>query len=299
MQRIIVMTGGTSGLGRVAANRFVEEGMSVFAAVRNTPLKGTQGIVANLTRLADVRALAQEVTIRLEGCFIDALVLNAGGYGNGRTPEGYDGTFVLNYLSHFLLISLLWERIAENGCIVLTTSGTHDPAEQSLAPAPRHANAEWLARPELDPERDPSPRTAAARAYAAAKLCVVLHARALASREEIRRRGIQVLAYDPGPTPGTGLARFQPAPVRVLWEQFPGVVRWLLRAKANTVEDAGNTLARLALREIPLPDGAIYAALRRGRLTSPSLSVYARRDDLMEALERDSATLIAPTTILS
>jgi hypothetical protein len=65
------------------------------------------------------------------------------------------------------------------------------------------------------------------------------------------------------------------------------------------VEDAGNTLARLALREIPLPDGAIYAALRRGRLTSPSLSVYARRDDLMEALERDSATLIAPTTILS
>ena len=296
MQQTVVMTGGTSGLGRVAANRFVEKGMTVLAAVRSAPPTGVHGIVADLTRLADVRVFAEEVTTRLEGRLIDTLVLNAGGYGNVRTPEGYDGTFVLNYLSHFLLTSLLWERIGDNGRILLTTSGTHDPAEKSLAPTPRHANADWLARPEQDPERDDAPRTAAARAYAAAKLCVVLHARALAEREETRRRGIRVLAYDPGPTPGTGLVRSQPAPVRWLWERFPGVVRWLLREKANTVEDAGNTLADLALGEIPIPDGAVYAALRRGLLVWPPLSVHARRDDLMEALERDSATLIAPAT---
>jgi hypothetical protein len=35
-----------------------------------------------------------------------------------------------------------------------------------------------------------------------------------------------------------------------------------------------------------------HAALRRGRLTWPELSMLARRDDLMAALWRDSASLL-------
>lgn len=51
--------------------------------------------------------------------------------------------------------------------MVFTSSGTYDLAERTVIPPPRHANASWLARPELDPDLDKSARTAAARAYAA------------------------------------------------------------------------------------------------------------------------------------
>jgi NAD(P)-dependent dehydrogenase (short-subunit alcohol dehydrogenase family) len=284
------MTGGTSGLGAVAANRLVRAGASVILGARGPAPAGTRVIPLDLVKLDDVRAFASKVGQGLGGRTIDALVLNAGGYGRGRTTEGYDGTFVLNHLAHYLLVRLLWPRIGDGGRVVLTTSGTHDPAEGSLVPPPRHANALWLAKPELDAGLDPKPRTAAARAYASAKLCVVLHARALAARDDTHARGIQVIAYDPGPTPGTGLARSLPGPVRFLWESLPGLLRLLMR-KANTMADAGGTLADLALGNARLPAGHLYTALRRGKLTWPQLSELARRDELMSALWRDSGEL--------
>jgi NAD(P)-dependent dehydrogenase (short-subunit alcohol dehydrogenase family) len=222
---------------------------------------------------------------------IDALVLNAGGYARGRTIEGFDATFVLNHLAHYLLIRLLWTHISDGGAMVLTTSGTHDPAERTAVPPPRHANANWLARPELDPDRDRAARAAAGRAYSSSKLCVVLTARALRVRADTDTRRIHVVAYDPGPTPGTGLVRDQGTLVRFVWKRLATPLRLLLR-KANTVEAAGETLAALALGTIRPPDGRVYAALRRGLLTWPALSELARRDDLMNALWRDSADLV-------
>lgn len=288
------MTGGTSGLGRVAAQRLVATGATVLMAARGEAPPGVAPIAADLSRLGDVRVFADRVEALLDGRSIDALVLNAGGLVAGRTPEGYDAVFVLNYLAHYLLIERLWARISPGGRIVATTSGTHDPAERAMAPSPRHANALWLARPELDPDLDRAPRIAAGRAYASAKLCVVLHARALAARPEAGERRIVALAYDPGPTPGTGLGREFPAPMRILWQRFPSLLRWILRRKANTIEDAGNALADLVLGVPAVPDGAVYAALRAGRLTWPPLSIHARRDDLMHTLEADSARLVAP-----
>lgn len=283
---ILVMTGGSSGLGRVAAQRLLEAGATLWVAGRSAPPEGAVWLEADLSSLAGAEALAAQVRERAEGRRVQALVLNAGGFAAGRSPEGYDRVFVLNYLAHYLLVERLWDLLAEGGRVLLTTSGTHDPAEGSRVPAPKHANARRLAQPELDPERDEDPRTAASRAYAAAKLCVVLRARALAAREDAR--GLKVLAYDPGPTPGTGLARGLPAPMRLLWMRL----RWLMRDKANTVEDAGEALARLALGQVSAPEGGVYVALRRGALTWPALSVHARQDGLVEALEVDSAGLV-------
>ena len=42
------------------------------------------------------------------------------------------------------------------------------------------------------------------------------------------------------------------------------------------------------------PDGRMYAALRRGRLTWPDPSDLARRDDLAQALWNDGARLVGP-----
>jgi NAD(P)-dependent dehydrogenase (short-subunit alcohol dehydrogenase family) len=288
---MIVMTGGTSGLGAVAARRFADAHVDLLLGARGGGPYVAPALPLDLTSLDDVRAFATKVEDALGTTTIQALVLNAGGYARGRTAEGYDATFVLNHLAHYLLIRRLWSQIRDGGTVLLTTSGTHDPAERTMIPPPCHANAIWLARPELDPHRDRAPRKSAARAYASAKLCVVLTARALDARCDARDRGITVLAYDPGPTPGTGLVREQSAFIRFVWGSLATPLRLVMR-KANSIEDAGGTLAGLVLGTTSRAEGRVYAALRRGQLTWPELSVLARRDDLVEALWRDSAALV-------
>jgi NAD(P)-dependent dehydrogenase (short-subunit alcohol dehydrogenase family) len=288
---MIVMTGGTSGLGAVAAKRLTDAHSDLLLGARGDGPYVAPALPLDLTSLDDVRAFATRVEDVLGATTIQALVLNGGGYARGRTAEGYDATFVLNHLAHYLLVRCLWSRIRDGGTVVLTTSGTHDPAEHTMMPPPHHANALWLAKPEFDPHRDPAPRTAAGRAYASAKLCVVLTARALDARCDARDRGITVLAYDPGPTPGTGLVREQGAFIRFVWESLATPLRLVMR-KANSIEEAGGTLAGLVLGTAPRVEGRVYAALRRGQLTWPELSALARRDDVMEALWRDSAALV-------
>ena len=51
-------------------------------------------------------------------------------------------------------------------------------------------------------------------------------------------------------------------------------------------------MAELALGTARPPAGRTYATLRRGHLTWPDPSTLALREDLMQALWRDSATLV-------
>lgn len=76
----------------------------------------------------------------------------------------------------------------------------------SLA-TPRHANAALLAHPDQDPDRHRQAKEAGEHAYTASKLCAVLTACTLHAHPETHKRGIAVIAYDPGQVFGTGLAR--------------------------------------------------------------------------------------------
>ena len=58
----------------------------------------------------------------------------------------------------------------------------------------------------------------------------------------------------------------------------------------DRLADAGGALAALAT-EAPLPDGAVYAALRKARITWPAPSTLAQDDGVMQALWADSAAL--------
>jgi NAD(P)-dependent dehydrogenase (short-subunit alcohol dehydrogenase family) len=203
----IVMTGGTSGLGQVAANRLLATPSTrLLLGARRPGPPAAETIPLDLAYLDNVRSFAAAVGGRLDAIPIDALVLNAGRSGDaaGRTADGFETTFVVNHLAHYLLLRLLLPRLADHARIVLTTSGTHDPAQRAPLPPPRHADAQLLAHPELDPDRDRQPRTASGRAYTASKLCVVLAARALAAQPEARARQFTVVAYDPGRTPAPG-----------------------------------------------------------------------------------------------
>jgi NAD(P)-dependent dehydrogenase (short-subunit alcohol dehydrogenase family) len=291
----IVMTGGTSGLGAVAVKRLARSpGATVHLGARRPGPRSARTFGLDLARLEDVRGFAAVVGAQVAAGGIDGLVLNAGAtfpHADGHTPDGFETTFAVNHLAHYLMLRLLLPRLNPGAAVVMTSSGTHDPAQCTVIPPPRHADARLLAHPDRDPDRDRAPRVAGGRAYSSSKLCVVLTARTLASRPEARDRGLTVVAYDPGPTPGTELLRGAGLLVRGTWRWLALPLRWILRG-ANTPRAAGVTLAGLALAETRPPPGRIYAALRRGRLTWPDPSVLARRDDLAQALWNESAALV-------
>jgi NAD(P)-dependent dehydrogenase (short-subunit alcohol dehydrogenase family) len=298
--KTIVMTGGTSGLGEVAARAFARsaENRLILGSRGRVPDGITslpadvEALPLDLTSLDEVRSFAAEVAARVDR--IDALVLNAGlvrADVDARTVDGFEQTFAVNHLAHYLLVRLLLDRLAEGARVVQTTSGTHDPAERSGFPPPRHADARLLANPERDPDLDGNSRTAGRHAYTSSKLCAVLTARALTARPDAVARGLTAIAYCPGQVGGTGLVRDQGRAVRVMWRLLGTPMRRLV-PRFNSRDAAGGLLADLALGTVRPPAGHVYVALRRGRVTSPGLSELAARDDLAAGLWQDSATLV-------
>ncbi|WJV50501.1 SDR family NAD(P)-dependent oxidoreductase [Streptomyces flavofungini] len=294
-----VMTGGSSGFGAIAAARLARsDGARLVVGARRTAAVG-ESIPLDLTELDSVRAFAAAVRERLGNTPVDALVLNAGVVrpdAAGRTADGFETTFAVNHLAQYLVLRLLLHDLADGATVVLTTSGTHDPATKASLQPPRHADAELLAHPDRDPGLDPRPRKAGQHAYTASKLCVVLTARALSGRPDARARRLTALAYDPGQVFGTGLAQDLSLPLRAAWSLCgTPVLGWPLRRLNRTLNsraDAGNTLADLALGSVVPPSGRTHAALRGGRLTWTDPSELARRDDVAQALWRDSARLV-------
>jgi NAD(P)-dependent dehydrogenase (short-subunit alcohol dehydrogenase family) len=102
----VLITGSTSGLGRQLARDLDERGWTVLAHGREErKLDDVPGepFVADLSSLEEVRGLAAQLRDRGEP--IDVLVNNAGIASPERrlSADGYELTFAVNYLAHFLL----------------------------------------------------------------------------------------------------------------------------------------------------------------------------------------------------
>ncbi|RDI42041.1 SDR family NAD(P)-dependent oxidoreductase [Nocardia mexicana] len=314
----IVMTGGTSGFGAVAATRMLEAGeVRLILGARRPGAAGAtfvpeatptdvppsdtvrpEPIPVDLSELDSVREFAAVTRERLGDNMIDALVLNGGMIRPdvaGRTAEGFETTFAVNHLAHYLLLRLLLPVLADRAIVVLTTSGTHDPATGAGLVPPRHADAQLLAHPDRDPDLDSRASKAGQHAYTASKLCAVLVVRSLSEHPDAQGGRLTVIAYDPGQVFGTGLAKDLSLPLRVAWSLFGTPLGWPLRRFSPTLNsrtDAGNTLADLALGRSAPPPGRTYAALRRGRLTWIEPSELARKPEVAQALWNDSAKLV-------
>jgi NAD(P)-dependent dehydrogenase (short-subunit alcohol dehydrogenase family) len=272
--KTVVMTGGTTGLGKVAAQRFAAAPETLLVVGSRTAGPGT--LPLDLTRLASVREFAEAVGAP----GIDVLVLNAGTQQPNAattTEDGFETTFAVNHLAHYLLLRLLRPRLASNATVVITTSDTHDPKTNAFG-APRDLDPGALARPR------PGGFTAGFRAYAASKLCSILTARALAAADP----DLRVIAYNPGFTPGTGLQREWP-----LWGRAAAAAGRVLRpiARLATVDQAGDALADLAMGRVTPPEGRVYASLVKRSITWPDPSDLARRDDLVHTLWDESARM--------
>ena len=179
----------------------------------------------DLNSLASVRAGAAQCKELLEARALndgelDGVVCNAGAQFHGPvsySADGYEETFAVNCLGHFLLVNLLLDSIATQGRIVWTTSGTHDPA--SMDGKTVGAAVEPDARALAQEGKNGKP-ISGGRRYATSKLCTIIYAYEMDRR--LRRAGSSVasIAYDPGFIPDTGMGRMAPSVLRTSAAKF-------------------------------------------------------------------------------
>ena len=178
--------------------------------------------------------------------------------------------------------SLLGICLLIDGRLVITTSDTHDLA--IFSGAPKTLDPEALAHPDKHPRFSP---------YPASKLCDLLTARSFAAIAEVQAPHITAIAYNPGLTLGTGLNRDAPRLLRSLMPIMVGVLSiFRPQFRSGTPERAGEVLAQLALGEISLPAGRVYASLVRGKITFPDPSALAQSDEARDLLWRESAAMV-------
>jgi protochlorophyllide reductase len=290
----VVMTGGTSGIGLVAAEHLLKRGVQLVIGARRALPSALAGradrLALDLADLDSVRAFARQVMAEP----FDVLLLNAGMQvaRDQRSPQGFELTFATNHLAHHLLAQTLAPKLNPNGRVILTASGVHDPEAKTGMPPPNHADAHRLAFPETDPTLDADPGQAGRRAYSSSKLCNVMTARTLARRLAAERPDVAVAALDPGFTPGTGLARDYPAPISFVFRRvLPLVVRG---ERVSTPQRSGAFLADLAVTPEYAGARGDYFSVRGQSLKRVDPSVYARDDAAGERLWVESEALIGP-----
>lgn len=291
----IVMTGATSGIGLHAAQALMASpGVSLIVGARRPeaspkPLRGrVTALPLDMADLTSVNNFANAVCALGP---IDAFIGNAGIQLNApkRSAQGFELTFATNHLAHYLLVRQLIDMITPNGRIILTSSGTHDPAHETGIPAPHHADARHLAYPDTDPQPDLNPGTAGRRAYSASKLCNLMMVRELAVRTA-DRPDLTILAFDPGFVPGTGLARSYGAVANWLFRNIlPVVIRG---PRVSTAKISGRALASLALDPAKAGGRGLYWSMESRRAIVREPSPLARDDAACAALWNDSAKLV-------
>ena len=147
--KVVVFTGGTSGLGQVAATELAGQGARIVLVARDRdraaaamadfgragPGLAHRVVYANLASIAETKRVAAQIAGAEPK--IDVLVNNAGALFNRRqlSPDGLEMTFAVNHMAYFVLTAELQRTLtASPGArIVNTASGAHRGARLDFA----------------------------------------------------------------------------------------------------------------------------------------------------------------------
>lgn len=164
MEKIILVTGSTDGIGLETAKMLVEGGHHVLLHGRNpsklegvksalSALKGgghVETYVADLSRIADVEALAKAVAVK--HAKLDVLINNAGIFKSPEpvTQDGLDVRFVVNTLAPYLLTRRLLPLLGAQGRVVNVSSAAQAPVDlEALAGRVKLADMDAYAQSKL------------------------------------------------------------------------------------------------------------------------------------------------------
>jgi NAD(P)-dependent dehydrogenase (short-subunit alcohol dehydrogenase family) len=286
----ILMTGGSSGLGRIAATVLLREQSTrhLLLAVRGGKAQRVAGELAtetgnprvsaidcDLASLADIRHAAAEVGARLDSGDLPPLRGFLGNAGvqmptaTRTTADGFETTFAVNVLANYLLLRLLMSRLAAPSRIVVTGSDVHFADFRhnlGLVPSPRWTATAEVAAAGTGPSA--SSVREGQRSYVTSKLGVIYLVHALARRLPA---GIDAYTYNPGGVPGTGLAREAGETMRAVGQ----ALMWALRITpfATGIDKAGQLLAAAMAGPRPAESGAY---IDRGKPIPSSPESYDR-----------------------
>lgn len=284
--KVVVITGATSGIGQVAAEKLAEMGARIVQIARDgvrgeaamkrlrerSPAVEHKIYYADLSRLSEMRRVAAEIAAAESR--IDVLINNAGAIFSARevTQDGLERTFALNHMSYFMLAHGLRERLVSSGParIVNTASDAHEPFSLDFddlqsEKAYQSNFWEWL--------RWGGP---AFKVYGRSKLCNILFTRELSRR----LAGTAVTANSLHP--GFVATRFG--------DQTGGLLSFGIRVAKNfalTPERGAETLVYLA--SSPEVAGVTGEYFHKCRQAMPSQE--ARDDAKAKRLWKDTANL--------
>jgi retinol dehydrogenase-12 len=192
MQKIIVITGGSSGLGYEAARQLLQKGHAVYFIGRdqgrcekaatslknNVPGAIVKFFIADLSSQKEIRRVQLEIKSATD--HIDVLINNAGAIFHRFTfsDDGIEKTFALNHLAYFLLTHYLKDIIPAGGRIINVASDSHFSGKMDFDSLQKEKNYRIL------------------KAYAQSKLGNMLFTYELARR--LVYKNITVNAISPG-----------------------------------------------------------------------------------------------------
>jgi NAD(P)-dependent dehydrogenase (short-subunit alcohol dehydrogenase family) len=269
--RTVLVTGASDGIGAETARVLAAKGATVHVTGRSAdklrPVAeevGTEPLVADFSRLDDVRRLAAQVGERVET--LDVLMNNAGGTfaPKKKTADGHEPNFQINHLAPFLLTNLLHPQLAAAGSsLVVNTSSIGNLAGK-------------IVLDDLDYEHR---RAIEFPAYGTGKLMNIVFTRGIAQRWS--GEGIVAVAVHPGPV-GSSFGRDS-------W--FVGLLYRspLKRLATISVPDGAAPLVALAERgPDPELDGLYFSRFNpQGRENK-----QARDQSLIDGLWERSAELV-------
>ena len=212
--KVALVTGANSGIGAVTARELALQGYHVFLACRDAD-KAQQVINAidqqsrgqakaefiplDLASLDSIRACAAQFLAKKLP--LNLLICNAGLAGHkGMTKSGFELTFGVCHVGHFLLTQLLTEKLIES-----------KPARVVVVSSKAHRHAKGI---DFDAVIRPTESVGALKEYAVAKLANVLFVKELGRR--LYGTGVTAYAVHPGVV-STNVWRSLPKPmVKVL-----------------------------------------------------------------------------------
>ena len=194
--RLVVITGATSGIGYYTAKKYASMGANLLCIARNKDKSEalSQEIekkfsvqcdykIADLSILKDIHHVAHEL-LKLNTP-IDVLIHNAGVYLTKRelTQDGLETVLVVQYLSSFIVNYILMDKLKsqENARIILVNSEGHRFAAWGL----RLDDLNWEKR-----------HYTGLKSYGSAKLAQLLSMIVFA--EQFKNTGITINALHPG-----------------------------------------------------------------------------------------------------
>jgi retinol dehydrogenase-12 len=210
--QVALITGGNTGIGRVAARELVRRGFHVFVACRSAERAqpvldevraagGNNSIEMLPLDLADLESVRTCARMFLDrGLPLHLLVNNAGLAGaRGLTRSGFELAFGVNHMGHFVLTQLLTERIKGSA-----------PARIVTVASTAHYQAQGI---DWDSLRTRTSTRTGLPEYSVSKLCNVLFSAELGRR--LAGTGVTTYSLHPGVV-ATDIWRGVPWPLRPL-----------------------------------------------------------------------------------